>query len=335
MKHKISVLFVSLFLIISLAAVFAGGGKEKAAEGPKKILIGLSMVQKDSDWWNTMGKFAEQACAAEGWETVTIWAAGDQQKQIKDVEDLIARGVNYIIMGPIQAEGSMVAVDTAFKAGIPVVTVGRLSNTKNTFGEVVADEAEFGKAQMDQIHKDFPNGANIVYLYGPVGAGYAVQMWELGTTPKLQQYPNLKILERYQNPSDITSDGMKSAEDAIVRFGDKIDVIAATNDGLGLGGVRAVQAAGLGNKIKVYGAGLTLMGIEAVHNGTMRYTTLKSQAQMAVKAIGFLKMAINKETPANKRALIPPVVVTKDNVLNVKDPMFGGTVPAPEAWKPK
>lgn len=336
MKHKVANLFVSLFLIVSLAVVFAGGKKEeKSASGPKKILVGLSMVQKDSDWWNTMGKLTEQACAAEGWETITLWAGGDQQKQIKDIEDMISRGVNYIIMGPIQSEGSMVAVDMAFKAGIPVVTVARLSNTKNTFAEVVADEAEFGRAQMDQIHKDYPNGANIVYLFGPVGAGYAIQMWELGILPKLKEYPNLKILERYQHPSDITSDGLKSAEDAIVRFGDKIDCFAASNDGLALGAVRAVQAAGRGNKIQVYGAGLTLMGAEAVYNGTMRYSTLKSQAKMAEKAVEFIKMAINKQTPNPKRALIPPVVITKETVLNVKDPMFGGTFTNPETFKPK
>ena len=327
MKRNLVKLFVVLLLCVSFGGVFAADAK--------KIVIGVSLVQKDSDWWNTMGRFTDQAYKAEGWETVTIWAAGDQQKQIKDVEDLVAMGIKYIVLGPIQAEGSMVAVDAATKAGIPVVTIGRLSNTKNAFGEIIGNDPDFGKVQMDQIHKDYPNGANIVYLFGPVGAGYAVQMWEQGTLPKLAEYPKLKILEQYKNPSDITSDGMKSAEDAIVRYGDKINVIAATNDGLALGAVRAVQAAGLGDKIKVYGAGLTLMGIEAVHNGTMRFTALRSQAKVAEKSVEYLKLAIKGEKPAEKRALIPPVPVTRENVLTVRDAMFGGTVTNPETWKPK
>jgi len=333
MKHKWMGLLFCLLLLVSVSGAFAAGQGE-AAEGEGKILIGLSMVQKDSDWWNTMGKFAKQACEAEGWETVTVWGGGDQQKQIKDIEDLIARGVDYIIMGPIQQEGSMVAIDKAHAAGIPVVTVGRRSNTTNQFGEVFANEAQFGIEQVEQLHKDYPNGANIVYLFGPVGAGYAIQMWEQGVVPTLKKYPNLKILEKYSHPSDITSDGIKTAEDAIVRFGDQIDVFAASNDGLALGAVRAVQAAGLGDKIKVYGAGLTLMGMEAVYDGTMHYTTLKSQAQMATKCVKFLKMAIAGETPAQKTDLVQPVVIMKDNVLKVKDPMFGGTVPNPSSWKP-
>jgi ABC-type sugar transport system substrate-binding protein len=332
MKHKWMGLLICLILLVSAGSVFAGGNGETAEGG--KILIGLSMVQKDSDWWNTMGRFAQQACEAEGWETVTVWAGGDQQKQINDIDDLIARGVDYIIMGPIQQEGSMVAIDKAYAAGIPVVTVGRQSNTDKQFGEVFANEAQFGVEQFEQIHKDFPNGANIVFLFGPVGAGYAIQMWEDGILPTLEKYPNINILERYSHPSDITSDGIKTAEDAIVRFGDQIDAFAASNDGLALGAVRAVQAAGLGDEILVYGAGLTLMGMEAVYDGTMHYTTLKSQAQMATKAVKFLKMAIAGETPAKKQDLVEPVVIMKDNVLTVRDPMFGGTVPNPSAWTP-
>ena len=97
---------------------------------------------------------------------------------------------------------------------------------------------------------------------------------------------------------------------------------------------RAVQAAGLGDKIKVYGGGLTLMGMEAIYDGTMRFSMLKSQAQMATICVKFLKTAIAGETPASKQDLVQPVVIMKDNVLTVRDPMFGGTVPDPSTWTP-
>lgn len=325
----------ALIASIAIGSAFASGGDEpEAAADDGKVLVGLSMVQKDSDWWNTMGKFAKQACEAEGWETTTVWGAGDQQKQIKDIEDLIQRGVDLIIMGPIQQEGSMVGIDKAYEAGIPVITVGRRSNTVNQYGEVFANEAQFGTEQVLQVARDFPDGCNVVYLFGPVGAGYAIQMMEDGIKPTLKDYPQINILEVYSHPSDITSDGIKSAEDAIVRFGDEIDVIAASNDGLGLGAVRAVQAAGLGDEILCYGGGLTLMGMEAIHDGTMRFSMLKSQAQMATKAIEFCKMALAGETPTKKQNLVEPVVITIDNHLDVKDPMFGGTVPDPSTWTP-
>jgi len=45
-------------------------------------------------------------------------------------------------------------------------------------------------------------------------------------------------------------------------------------------------------------------------------------------------MAIAGETPTKKQNLVEPVVIMKDNVLTVRDPMFGGTVPDPSAWTP-
>jgi ABC-type sugar transport system substrate-binding protein len=96
-----------------------------------------------------------------------------------------------------------------------------------------------------------------------------------------------------------------------------------------------VQSAGKGDKIKVYGAGATLMGMQAVHDGQMRYTTIKSQAKMAARALEFVDLLTQKKPFTNKISLIPPVVVTKDNVTMEKDPMFGGTFTDPETFKPK
>lgn len=300
----------------------------------KKVVIGSSMVQKDSDWWAVMGKFIEQAAQAEGYEVITLWAGADQEKQIKDIEDLIQRKVDAIVMGPVQQDGSMVAIDSAAKAGIPVVTVARRSKTNNQYAEVFADEPQFGVEQITQIAKDFPKGGNLIYLFGPVGAGYAIQMWDQGVVPTLEKHPNIKMLQKYSSPSDIASDGMKNAEDAIVRYTD-IDIIACSNDGLALGAVRAVQAAGKGGKITVYGAGATEMGMQAISDGEMRYTTIKSQAKMAQIAIQKIVMAVNGKPVDKKVNLVPPLVVTKENIGVVKDAMFGGTVTDPGTFQPK
>ena len=59
MKHKWMGLLLFLVLLLSAGVVFAGGDGE--AEDDGKIVIGLSLVQKDSDWWNTFGELCQQA----------------------------------------------------------------------------------------------------------------------------------------------------------------------------------------------------------------------------------------------------------------------------------
>ena len=105
-------LFVGIALVLAL--VMSVGVMEASAQ--KKFVIGASMVQKDSDWWAMMARLLEQAAKAKGYDIVTVWANADQEKQIKDVEDLIQRKVDIIIMGPVQQDGSMVAIDQAHKA---------------------------------------------------------------------------------------------------------------------------------------------------------------------------------------------------------------------------
>jgi ABC-type sugar transport system substrate-binding protein len=77
------------------------------------------------------------------------------------------------------------------------------------------------------------------------------------------------------------------------------------------------------------------MGIEAVYNGELQYTAIRSQAKNAAKVAEIIQLAIEGKKPEPKRTLVPPTIVTKENVLTVRDAMFGGTVPNPETWKPK
>jgi ABC-type sugar transport system substrate-binding protein len=67
----------------------------------------------------------------------------------------------------------------------------------------------------------------------------------------------------------------------------------------------------------------------------MRYTTIKSQAKMAEMALGFVESILNKKPLATKLYKVPPVVVTKENVLTVKDPMLGGSFTEPATFTPK
>lgn len=328
--------------LIGLMAILAGilGGcakasstKEKKQEvnKEKKIVVGCSFVSKDNQWWATVGKFTEQAAKKLDCEVIILWANGNQEKQINDVEDLIQRKVDVILLGPVQQSGSMVAVDAAYKAGIPVVTIARKSDSPNVTAGIIAKEKQFGINQALQVAKDFPNGANIVYLFGPVGAGYAIQQYE-GFIEELKKHPNLKLLYKYEAPVDTSAEGMKNAEDALVRFKD-IDAICATNDDQALGAVRAVEAAGKVGKIRIYGGSALPMGMQAIYDGKMHFTQLKSQSQMALKALE-LAVKVAKGEKVDKENFLEPVVITKENVTNVVDAVFGGTLDAPETWKP-
>ena len=328
MKTKYLALILGFVMLFSASTGFAA--EQKAAK--KKYVIGVSLVSKDNQWWGTAGKFITQAAEAKGVELVLLWAAGNQEKQVKDIEDLIQRKVDGIIMGPVQQAGSTVAVDSVAEANIPIVTFGRRSNSKKANAEVFYNEAQFGINQVQAIAKDFPNGANIVYLFGPVGAGYAIQQYEDGFLKELKKFPKLKLLDTYKHENDTTALGMKNAEDALIRFSN-IDVFAGCNDDMGFGAIRAIEAAGKGGKIKVYGSTGMPIGLQAIYDGKMVFTNLKSTAAVTNKALDLMLKILNGEK-VQKVNLIDPVIITKDNLLTLKDPGFSGTIDNPGTWKP-
>ena len=341
-------LLLAAVLVFSLAGCGGGTNSEKQpsgtakttdqskttgqAEPGKKIVVGCSMVSKDNQWWANVGKYLEEYGESQGYEMVVLWANGDQEKQIKDVEDLVQRRADVILIGPVQVSGSKVAVDTAYAAGIPVITIARESESENVTAGIVFDEKQFGINQANQIMKDFPNGANVVYLYGPVGAAHADLQYNQGVVPTFEANKNYKILQKLESKTDTAADGLSNADDALVKFSD-IDAIACTNDDLALGAIRALEAAGRLDKVKVYGNSGLATGMQAIVDGKMFFTNLKSQPLIAVEAFKLAIKVLNKE-PYEEKNYLAPIPVNSENVLTVKDAVFGGTLENPSTFQP-
>lgn len=302
------------------------------AAGEDKLLIGASMATQDNMYWANLGKFVEEAAVNHGYDIVTLWANSDQEKQIKDVEDLVQRGVDILIVGPVQSQGSMAAIDVATAAGIKVVVIARGSDSENVTTGVVFNEAQFGINQGEQILKDFPDGANIIYLYGPVGAGYVEQQYN-ALLPVLEKNPKMNLLQKYDSPTDTAADGMKNTEDALIRY-ENIDAIVCPNDDLALGAVRAVEAAGKIGEIYIYGNSGIADGMQAIYEGKMRFTNLKSTTIEAEKVIELCTQVLNNEE-VEPMYYLEPVLITEENVLTIKDAQFAGTLEDPQPYQPK
>jgi ABC-type sugar transport system substrate-binding protein len=313
-------------LMLPLAALAA------PKKAPSEMVIGASLISKDNMWWANVGKFLEQAAALRGVKLVVLWAQGDPSKQLKDTEDLVQRKVDGIILGPVHNEGSVGAIEAAYKAGIPLVQIARASATDKYVAQFIFDERMFGVRQAEFVASRLPEGGNVVYLYGPVGAAYPAIQFE-GFEETLKKYPKVKILHVFKSKVDTIAEGLRNTEDALVRF-DKIDAILGSNDDLALGAIRAAESAGRAKQILFVGNSGIPMGMQAIHEGKLGYTSLKSQAVMIVQALDALIKAVQGEQ-VPKNNLVAPLSVTRENVLTVKDPVFGGTLAEPAAYKPK
>ena len=330
---RTGILILALAILVA-GRTFANGGSETDENGAKEVKMAISLATQSSQWWTVyanMLRSAIDAVNAEGEYRIEYNLVHNDNAavQVDTVNDQIVVMPDIMVMAPIDMATSVSAVDACHAAGIPVVTCCRKSNSANVTADRVYNEAQFGINQVEAIKKDFPNGAKIVYLFGPNEASYAIAQYREGFLPAIEAAGNIEILEVFENKQDTQDVGLMLADDALLKF-DDIDAFAATNDGLAIGAVQAIKAAGR-DDVKVYGSSALPQGMVAIRDGNMEFTNMKSQAVMADTMIR-LALDVLEGNDYQKSGLVDPVVINAENVETIRDATFGGTISDPATF---
>jgi len=86
---------------------------------------GFAQSESNNPWRLAETASMKAEAAKLGWQLVYTDAASSSAKQVSDVEDLIARRVNLILLAPREFEGLAPALQAAKRANIPVILVDR------------------------------------------------------------------------------------------------------------------------------------------------------------------------------------------------------------------
>lgn len=150
----------------------------------KKIVVGFSQRRvAGSDWWKTLIQGAKDAAVKKGVELQVLDANGDTVQQNADVNTLINKGVDAIIINPNDPLGLSSSINAAIKAHIPVIAVN-----------CALDDSLLGKVYGYVVEDQVATGARGGYLLAPtVAAKY----------PKL---PSAEAVVIGGYPGDVLSD---------------------------------------------------------------------------------------------------------------------------------
>ena len=142
--------------------------------GSKKITLGLTDGFGGNSWRLVTTAAAKDEIAKCPSVTGFTYAdgQGDTQKAISDIQGLVAKGVNALVVFPDAGNAILPALQTAKQAG--VTTVPYRVNPGGKDGQdydvwVGADFITDGKNWATWINKNLPNGGNILFLSGPAG----------------------------------------------------------------------------------------------------------------------------------------------------------------------
>lgn len=309
-RRKIMAFFSSAALGLSLVASSA------SADGHGGWTIGFSQDTMDHPWRAYMVTSAEAQAGkySEIKEFIYTDAGGSNEKQIADVEDLISRGVDLIMMSPREAQALVPAVEAIKAAGIPLVVLDReiVGEDYNVF--IGGNNLQIGDELGKYTKANAPANFNYLELEGIPGATPTIQRHE-GFTAQIEG--GATRLDAQPANYDLAP-AIPIMEDWLTKYKGQFQVIYAHNDPMILGAINVLKEAGYNpGDVFLVGVDGQREAFEAIKEGWLQATAIYATGG----ALG-LDMAVRvlKGEPVPKRIITETPVITADNVDDFYDP---------------
>jgi ribose transport system substrate-binding protein len=249
------------------------------------------------------------------------------EKQVAQMEDLIASKVDAIDLVAINGSATVPMVDAAVAAGIPVINCNVMTENPKVVTRIRSDDTEIGEKQADFMAKALNYKGNVVMLRGPAGTSWAQIRGDSFKKRMAAIAPNIKILGE-QFSQSTPQDGMRLMEDFLQTF-PQIDGVYNGADMTGVGAANALQAAGKAGKVIITATDLQPDNEKFLRTGAMTATVLQQTVTIGrwcIRAtIDYLE-----HRPLQKEYFTPLSLATKDTI----DKVDMTTVRAPVGWKP-
>ncbi len=298
-----------------LAAAFATALMATPAVA-KEPVIGLAMAQLDT-FLTIMKNGALKQAKADGATIQIEDAQGDISKQLDQINNLIAKKVDAIIVNPVDADATPNITKMITAAGIPLVYVNRRPSDFDKLPAGVAfvasDEKISGTIQTQEVCRLLNGKGNIGVLMGDLSTDAArTRTKDIEEVLATKECSGIKILDKREGKWQIPN-----AQDIVTNWissGMKFDAIIANNDDMALGAINALKATNKWTKdYIVAGIDATPTALQSMKKGEMKVTVFQNadgQGTGAVKAA--LKLA--KKEPVERFVNIPFELVVPSNL---------------------
>jgi len=307
-----------------LVAVTAFASKEKP-------VIGLSLdTLKEERWQRDRDLFIAEA-GRLGASVVVQSANSDDTRQVRDIESLISRGVDVLVVVPHNGAAMSRAMKSAKEAGIPVISYDRLILNADLAVYLSFDNVKVGEQQASWLIRHLPadRTLRLVRIHGAPTDNNA-KMFKQGQDNILD--PLIKSGRVQVVAEDWALDwkpdvAKKIMNAAIAKIGHDFDAVLVTNDGTAGGAIQALLEEGLAGQRLVTGQDADLAACQRILRGTQSMTVFKPVSHLATLTARTAVAIARGEQPATTTTLdngfkaVPclfeePLSVDKTNLMD-------------------
>lgn len=309
MKPLFSVLIAALFLPACKPA-------ESPALSSGKPKVALVMKSLANEFFQTMAEGAKkhQASHANDYDLIVngIKNETDLAEQVGLVEQMVAQGVQAIVIAPADSKALIPALKRAKDAGVLVINIDNkldadtLKQAGLTAPFVGPDNRAGAKAVGEVLAKKLEAGDEVAILEG-VTTAYNSQQRRAGFEDAMNA-AGMKIISVQSGQWEMEKANGVAA--GILAANPNVKALLCANDNMALGAAAAVQAAGKADQVEIVGFDNIAALKPLLADGRVLATADQHGDQLAVFGIeAALKILKDKSTPADQQT--PVDVVTK------------------------
>jgi len=313
-----------LFIMLAVLVLFA-----MPAMAQSKVKIGVSIPSADHGWTGGLVYYAQMAIKDIGAKDknveFTLTLADSPQKQVSDVEDLMAKGVNALVVLAYDSSTLTPTIKKAHEKGIYIVSVDRGLTEEVQDVYIAGDNPGLGKVSAEYMGAAMGGKGKMVILEGIPCVINSERVDTFKAVMKAK-FPGIEILDSQPANWD-TQKGLEVMQTYLQKY-KQIDAVWAQDDDILTGVLQAYKESGRKEiKLMVGGAGSKAMIKKVMDGDPMITADVTYPPSMIYPAINLALLGVRGQNlPGFIQAKIPSKIIiaaeliTRQNAAKYYDP---------------
>lgn len=210
--------------------------------------IGASLLTQQHPFYIELADAMKAEATAKNVKLEVAIANQDLNKQLADVEDFIVKGVDVIVLSPVDSKGVKAVIEKAQKAGIKVITVDVPANGVKVTSYIGTDNYTGGVKAGELMAKELGDKGKVAIIDYPTVQSVVNRID--GFKKAIGEHKDIEIVAQQ---TGITRAEALAAAQNMLQANPDIQGIFGFGDDAALAAAVAVKSAGLESQVKVIG----------------------------------------------------------------------------------
>ena len=300
------------------------GGRDSAVESDRRT---IAVIPKGTthEFWKSIHAGAVKA--ARELDVDIIWKGplkeDDREAQIAVVEHMIQRGVQGIVLAPLDNMALRVPVTTAANSGIPVVIIDSGLTSKDFVSFVATDNYQGGRIAGNHLAELLGGRGNVIMLRYAEGSASTMKR-EQGFLDAIQQHAGIKVVSSNQHGGATTETAYRASENVLapLKRDGRLTVqgIFCPNESTTFGMLRALIDSGLAGTVRFVGFDSSAKLVAGLKNGHIDGLVLQNPFRMGYLGVKTMVAHLNgREVAARVDTGVQLVTLNNMNEPAVKE----------------